>query len=64
METTIQFVKGSHRWDRWFRPRKFETNLNYKVDKPHVKDKRWEEMLDIDAHPDDYEILQWAVQVM
>ena len=26
---TLKFVKGSHRWNKWFVPRKFETSKNY-----------------------------------
>ena len=31
LETTIQFVKGSHLWGKWFYPRKFATSKNYKI---------------------------------
>ena len=30
-EATLKFVKGSHRWNKWFVPRKFETSKNYTV---------------------------------
>lgn len=28
-EATLKFVKGSHRWNQWFFPRKFKTSRNY-----------------------------------
>jgi len=28
-ETGVQFLKGSHRWGRWFHPRKFASECNY-----------------------------------
>jgi hypothetical protein len=31
LETTIEFVKGSHLWNKWFYPRKFSTFKNYQV---------------------------------
>ena len=30
LDTAIEFVRGSHRWGKWFYPRKFATELNYK----------------------------------
>ena len=30
-ESTLLFVKGSHRWRKQFIPRKFATQLNYEV---------------------------------
>ena len=34
LEATLKFVKGSHRWNKWFVPRKFETSNNYTVISP------------------------------
>ena len=28
-ENTIEFVKGSHLWNKWFIPRKFANSKNY-----------------------------------
>ena len=30
-EATLKFVKGSHKWNQWFYPRKFETSKNYEL---------------------------------
>jgi len=60
-EATIEFVAGSHRWGRWFHPRKFATNKNYVVesdDKHHA----YEDIPDIDGDKGTYKILKWAVQ--
>ena len=29
-ENSVQFVQGSHKWGKWFTPRKFATEANYK----------------------------------
>ncbi|CAH1778649.1 unnamed protein product [Owenia fusiformis] len=58
--TTLRFVKGSHKFGKWFNPRKFETAENY----VRVKDdeKEWEDLPDIDANLDGYEVLKWACE--
>jgi ectoine hydroxylase-related dioxygenase (phytanoyl-CoA dioxygenase family) len=30
-EATLRFVKGSHKWSKWFFPRKFKTSKNYEM---------------------------------
>ena len=62
METTIQFVKGSHRWGRWFCPRKFATNKNY-LQETDYTGHIFEDIPDIDGNISDYEILKLDVQV-
>merc|ERR1711974_450975 len=32
LDSAVKFVRGSHRWGRWFHPRKFATAKNYKVE--------------------------------
>lgn len=54
--TTVEFVAGSHKWGKLFRPRKF-TGVAY----DHKSD-RLEDMPDIDAHRDDYTILGWDLE--
>ena len=38
LESTVQFVKGSHSWNKWFFPRKFATFKNYLV---NAESERW-----------------------
>jgi ectoine hydroxylase-related dioxygenase (phytanoyl-CoA dioxygenase family) len=53
----VEFVAGSHRWGRWFRPRKF-SGVAY----DHQSD-ALEDMPDIDAHRSDYRLLSWDVEL-
>ena len=54
-EVCPQFVAGSHRWQRFFRPERFnKTPLN--------EDDGLEPVPDIDAEPDQYDIRHWALQ--
>ena len=32
MESSVKFVRGSHRWGQWFHPRKFATEANYPLE--------------------------------
>jgi len=55
-ETCVEFVAGSHKWGKLFRPRKF-SGVAY----DHKSD-RLEELPDIDANRDDYRILGWDLE--
>lgn len=61
-ETTIQFVRGSHKWGKWFHPRKFATEKNYSVERDNSGGKVFEDAPDVDSDRHKYEILQWAVE--
>ena len=55
LETCAQFVAGSHRWGKLYRPERFNRtplNAGDPLDAPP----------DIDAHRDDYDILRWALE--
>jgi ectoine hydroxylase-related dioxygenase (phytanoyl-CoA dioxygenase family) len=55
-EICVEFVAGSHRWGRWFRPRKFNgVAYDHKTD-------RLEDMPDISGHRADYRLLSWDVE--
>ena len=54
-ETSIEYVAGSHRWGRWFRPERFNKDPLYEED-------GWEPVPDIDAQRDDYRILGWDIE--
>ncbi|XP_013378910.1 uncharacterized protein LOC106150576 [Lingula anatina] len=66
-ETTLKFVKGSHRWGRWFHPKKFKSEKNYPVNDDAgtrlAETRVYENVPDIDGS-DEYEILQWPIEVM
>ncbi|HEY5664908.1 MAG TPA: phytanoyl-CoA dioxygenase family protein [Ilumatobacter sp.] len=57
----VRFVVGSHRWDRWFIPRKFVDHTPY----ADASD-RYELLPDVDAliaeHPDEYPVVGFDVE--
>ena len=53
-EVAVRFVRGSHRWGRLFYPRVFLDGADF-----NTGDDALEAIPDIDAHPEDYEILAW-----
>ena len=32
LESSVKFVRGSHRWGQWFHPRKFASEANYPLE--------------------------------
>ena len=56
-EVAVQFVKGSHRWDRLFYPRVFLDGADFNTD-----DGGLEAVPDIDANPTEYDILAWDLE--
>ncbi|CAH1788854.1 unnamed protein product [Owenia fusiformis] len=61
LETSIQFVKGSHKWGKWFYPRKFESFESYTANK-EISGQVFEKVPDIDSEINKHEILSWAVE--
>ncbi|XP_033107258.1 uncharacterized protein LOC117109121 [Anneissia japonica] len=62
LSSSLQFVKGSHRWGKWFYPRKFATSLNYQLKNSTMNNsnpKTFENVPDIDGGG--YDILSWEV---
>lgn len=55
-DSTVEFIAGSHRWGKLFRPRKF-SGVDYDHKAAHL-----EVMPDINAHRDDYRILGWELE--
>ena len=53
-EVAVRFVRGSHRWGRLFYPRVFLDGADFNTD-----DAGLEPIPDIDARPQDYDILAW-----
>ena len=54
-DTTPEFISGSHKWDKFYRPQRFDGSALNEHD-------GLEEIPDINGHRDDYEILGWAVR--
>ncbi|MEM7141524.1 MAG: phytanoyl-CoA dioxygenase family protein [Actinomycetota bacterium] len=57
-ETGMRFIAGSHRWGRWFVPRRFVDHMPY-IDDPEG---RYELVPDLDAEIDEHRVLAWDVE--
>lgn len=55
----LEFVAGSHTWDRWFQPEAFGPNAGASA---YERNPDYEPMLDIEANRDEYNILTWDVE--
>jgi ectoine hydroxylase-related dioxygenase (phytanoyl-CoA dioxygenase family) len=53
-ETCVEFLAGSHRWGKWYTPKRFNDLADHDTNEG-------ESLPDIDAHRDDYEILGWEL---
>lgn len=53
-ETTLEFIAGSHKWDKFYRPQRFDGSALNEND-------GLEDIPDINGNRDDYEIIGWAV---
>ena len=58
-DVAVQFVKGSHRWNRLYYPRVFEDGSSFNDDQPGAV---LEAVPDIDGNRDDYDIAAWALE--
>lgn len=58
-EVAVQFVKGSHRWNKLFYPRVFEDGSAFNDDQPDVIMKT---VPDIDANREHYDIAAWSLR--
>lgn len=57
-EVCPEFIRGSHRWGRWFRPRYFKDAPNADL---RIEENPFEPMPDIEAEREDHEILSWEL---
>ncbi len=52
---SLRCIRGSHRWGDEYSPTRFNGSKLY-------AHSRFKELPDIDAHPDDYDIVSWALE--
>ena len=52
----LEFIKGSHKWDRWFQPEVFGKTSQLQQ---YERNPDYEEIPDIEANRDDYDIISW-----
>lgn len=61
LDTAVEFIAGSHRWDRWFIPRKFIDHTPY-----GSEGGRYEYLPDLDAliaaSPEEHRVISFAVE--
>lgn len=55
----LEFVRGSHEWDRWFQPEPFGPNRGTSA---YEVNPDYETMLDIEADRGTYDIISWDVE--
>jgi len=55
----LEFVSGSHLWDRWFQPEPFGPNKSHQG---YDLNPDYEPMLDIESARDGYDIVSWDVE--
>ena len=55
----LEFVRGSHRWDRWYQPETFGVTENIDA---YERNPDYEDIPDIQAHREDYDIVSWDLE--
>ncbi|XP_071481782.1 probable phytanoyl-CoA dioxygenase [Diadema antillarum] len=64
-ETCVTYIKGSHRWGKWFYPQRFKTYSDYEADNENSCDTHeWTSLskMNLDKEIDQYELLSWELQ--
>ena len=59
VDVAVQFVKGSHRWNKLYYPRVFEDGSSFNDDQPGAV---LDTVPDIDGNRGDYDIAAWALE--
>lgn len=57
LESSVKFVKGSHRWGKWFYPRKFASEQNYPIDNEEYEGKIFYDVPTQDIENGKYEVI-------
>ena len=55
-DAPVEFIRGSHRWGRWFAP------FDSMTDGSRYESEAFERCPDIEAHRADYEIVSWELE--
>ena len=55
----LEFVRGSHKWDRWFQPEPFGPNAS---SSSYEQNPDYEKMLDIEGERGRYDIITWDLE--
>jgi ectoine hydroxylase-related dioxygenase (phytanoyl-CoA dioxygenase family) len=55
----LKFIRGSHKWDRWFQPERFGKTV---AGEGYERNENYEPMPDVDAHLEDYDIVTWDLE--
>jgi ectoine hydroxylase-related dioxygenase (phytanoyl-CoA dioxygenase family) len=55
----LEFVRGSHRWNRWFQPETFGKTESIS---PYERNPEFEDIPDIEADRDNYDIISWDLE--
>ena len=55
LDSSVKFVKGSHRWGKWFHPRKFASEKNYPVESEVDEEKTFHDVPVTDIENGKYE---------
>ena len=56
LESSVKFVRGSHRWGKWFHPRKFASETNYPVESEQFEEKIFHDVPVEDIESGKYEV--------
>ena len=55
-ESSVKFVKGSHRWGKWFHPKKFATETNYPLERDVTDSKTFHDVPVADIESGKFEV--------
>ena len=52
---SVEFIRGSHQWGKWYKPERFDRTPLYQRDDSEM-------LPDIEANRDDYDIVSWSLE--
>ena len=61
-ESSLEFVRGSHKWDRWFQPEAFGKRPGDDEYAMYARNPNYESMPDIEADRSNYDIIAWDME--